>query len=148
MAAALLQGFTLTFRNQSSLPIRRIRSMCASSRGRQLLRAAPSPKAHCAGTAPWFPDNINARQMSLNYCFFLNIQVQLCRPLCPPTEFLPNLLRLLIATQHWPSVSSTSTTSEPFTSLMVGKSIGNKWAYLYFKPWCAVFFGFVTSLLL
>lgn len=40
--------------------------MRASGGGRQLLRAVPFPKAQCADTIPRVPDNINAKQLSLN----------------------------------------------------------------------------------
>lgn len=139
-ATAVLRGFTLTFRNQSLLPVQHIRRMCASSPGRQLSRAVPFPKARCSCTAPWFPDNINATQLSLNQSrHFLNISVAAWPLFLAPTEFFKNLQWLLRATQYWPTISSTSTTAEPFASLMVGKSMGNGWAYLYFNQWCVMF---------
>lgn len=116
MIAAALHGFTLTFRNQSLLPIQRIKLICGSGWGRQLSRAVPSPKAHCACATPWFPDNINARQMSLNKsrdC--LNISRRWTFFVFMPTK------------THSPSsvfnTTSTSTTNKLFSSPIAGESM-------------------------
>lgn len=129
--------FTLTFRNQSLFTIQCFRVICA----RQLLRAVPLPKAHCVGTAPWFSDNINARQMSLNYIrrYAHNIRVVDWPIFFATNKFLKNLQGLLRPTQYSATISSKSTKSKTFPSLLVGKSIGNELAYLCFKLWCVIF---------
>lgn len=123
-------------------PIRCFQMMCASSGGRQLLRAVPFPTAQCADTIPRVPDNINAKQLSWTSSdIFFNISVVDWPLFFASTKVPENLQWPFRAAQYWPTISSTSETCASC------KSMGQEWAYLYFKQRCVIFWV-VTGLFL
>lgn len=98
-----------------------------------------SPITLMPSSCPWTSSDI--------FFFFFNISVVDCPLFFASTKLPENLQWPFRAVPYWLTISSTSMTSETCSSLMVGKSMGQEWAYLCFKQRCVIFWV-VTGLLL